>query len=74
MWHKGESSGHTQLIREIRIDCDADVILLKVQQIGGIACHTGREHCFYRKLSPGRNWEAVDPILKDPEDIYSSNA
>jgi len=74
LWHKGESSGHTQLVREIRLDCDADVVLLKVEQIGGIACHTGREHCFYRKLTPGNSWETVDPVLKDPGDIYAGDA
>ncbi len=69
LWHKGESSGHVQRVREIRIDCDGDVILLRVEQIGGIACHTGRRSCFFRRLE-GDGWAAVDPVLKDPEDIY----
>lgn len=69
LWHKGEESGHVQRVREIRLDCDADVIVLAVEQAGGIACHTGRQSCFYRKLDEGK-WAAVDPILKDPKDIY----
>ena len=69
LWRKGEESGHHQIVREIRIDCDADVILLKVEQIGGIACHTGRQHCFYKVFQNG-NWQAVEPVLKDPADIY----
>lgn len=69
LWHKGEQSGHVQLIKEIRIDCDEDVIILKVQQIGDIACHTGRRSCFYRVLQDGV-WQTVDKVIKDPEDIY----
>ncbi len=69
LWHKGEESGHVQQIREIRLDCDADVIVLAVEQGGGIACHTGRESCFYRKLEDGE-WVVVDPVLRDPKDIY----
>lgn len=69
LWHKGEESGHTQLVKEIRLDCDEDVIVLQVEQQGGIACHTGRESCFFRVLKNG-TWEAVDPVLKDPKDIY----
>ena len=69
LWRKGEESGHTQKIREIRVDCDSDAILLRVDQVGGIACHTGRESCFFRKLENGR-WVATDPVLKDPADIY----
>ena len=69
LWRKGEESGHTQKIREIRVDCDADAILLRVDQVGGIACHTGRESCFFRKLENGK-WATVDPVLKDPELIY----
>jgi len=69
LWRKGEESGNTQKVREIRIDCDADAILLKVEQVGGIACHTGRESCFFRKLENGR-WVTVDPVLKDPAAIY----
>ncbi len=71
LWHKGEQSGHVQHVREIRLDCDADVITLLVEQIGGIACHTGRESCFYRKLEDGQ-WRSVEPVLKDPAQIYSS--
>ena len=69
LWRKGEESGHTQQIREIRVDCDSDAILLRVDQAGGIACHTGRESCFFRKLENGR-WVATDPVLKDPAVIY----
>lgn len=71
LWRKGEESGHRQRVLEIRLDCDEDVILLKVEQAGGIACHTGRHHCFYRVLRDGR-WETVDPVLKSPEVIYRS--
>ncbi len=71
LWHKGEESGHTQKVREIRIDCDNDVVLLKIDQVGGIACHTGRHSCFFQRyLADGPRWEAVDPVLKDPKDIY----
>lgn len=69
LWHKGESSGHVQSVREIRLDCDEDVIILQVTQAGGIACHTGRESCFYRILQDGE-WVIVDPVLKDPSEIY----
>ncbi|MBS0337727.1 MAG: phosphoribosyl-AMP cyclohydrolase [Proteobacteria bacterium] len=69
LWHKGEESGHIQKVLEIRLDCDADVVLLAVEQIGGIACHTGRERCFFRKLEDGR-WQETDPVLKDPDLIY----
>ena len=69
LWRKGEESGHTQKVRELRLDCDADAILLRVDQAGGIACHTGRESCFFRKLENGR-WVTTDPVLKDPADIY----
>ena len=69
LWRKGEESGHVQKVRELRIDCDADAILLKVEQVGGIACHTGRESCFFRKLENGK-WVTVDPVLKDPKLIY----
>lgn len=68
-WKKGEESGHVQRIREIRLDCDNDVVVLQVEQDGGIACHTGRASCFYQRLEDGR-WLAVDPVLKDPEEIY----
>ena len=69
LWHKGEESGHVQKVLEVRLDCDADAILLKVEQAGGIACHTGRESCFFRKLEDGR-WVSTDPVLKDPKLIY----
>jgi phosphoribosyl-AMP cyclohydrolase len=69
LWRKGEESGNTQRVREIRIDCDADAILLKVEQVGGIACHTGRESCFFRKLENGK-WVTLDPVLRDPALIY----
>ncbi|MGW8182695.1 MAG: phosphoribosyl-AMP cyclohydrolase [Burkholderiales bacterium] len=69
LWHKGEESGHVQHVREIRLDCDADVIVLAVEQAGGIACHTGRQSCFYRKLTDGE-WAEVDAVLRDPKDIY----
>jgi phosphoribosyl-AMP cyclohydrolase len=69
LWHKGEESGHTQKVLDIRTDCDEDVILLKVEQQGGIACHTGRHSCFFQKLEGGE-WKAVEPVLKDPKDIY----
>ena len=73
LWHKGEESGHQQKVHEMRLDCDADVVLLKVTQLGhepGIACHTGRHTCFYRRLEDGR-WHRVDPVLKDPKLIYA---
>ena len=69
LWRKGERSGHVQKVRELRLDCDADAVLLKVEQAGGIACHTGRESCFFRKLDNGR-WVTIDPVLKDPSLIY----
>jgi len=69
LWYKGESSGHVQKVHEIRIDCDADVVLLKVEQMGGIACHTGRRSCFYRRLQ-GEGWSSTDDVLKDPNAIY----
>jgi len=69
LWRKGEESGHVQKVRELRLDCDADTILLQVEQVGGIACHTGRQSCFYRKLEKG-SWVTTDPVLKDPADIY----
>ncbi|WP_299187813.1 bifunctional phosphoribosyl-AMP cyclohydrolase/phosphoribosyl-ATP diphosphatase HisIE [uncultured Psychrobacter sp.] len=75
LWHKGETSGHTQQVHDIRLDCDADVIVLSVTQIGGIACHTGRESCFYQRLDmTGAEpvWQTVDAVLKDPADIYQS--
>lgn len=69
LWKKGEQSGHVQRVSEIRLDCDADTLLLRVEQQGGIACHTGRRHCFFRALRDHR-WESVEPVLEDPERIY----
>jgi phosphoribosyl-AMP cyclohydrolase len=69
LWHKGEESGHVQRVREIRIDCDQDVVLLQVEQQGGIACHTGRESCFFSRLENGK-WVETDAVLKAPEEIY----
>ena len=71
LWHKGEESGHVQLIKQVRLDCDADVIVLEVEQIGGIACHTGHARCFYRKLDEGV-WVESEPVVKDPGEIYDS--
>jgi len=70
LWRKGESSGHVQKVSEIRLDCDEDVIVLQVEQLGGMACHTGRQSCFYRVLEDGE-WTTVDPVIKDPKEIYS---
>jgi phosphoribosyl-AMP cyclohydrolase len=72
LWHKGESSGNQQDVKEIRLDCDEDVIVLQVTQRGGIACHTGRASCFYRVLDNG-SWKTVDPVLKDPATMYGSS-
>ena len=72
LWHKGEESGHLQVVHEIRLDCDKDVVLLKVTQVGhdpSIACHTGRHSCFYRRLEDDV-WQSIEPVLKDPADIY----
>ena len=69
LWRKGEQSGHVQKVRELRLDCDADAVLLQVEQVAGIACHTGRESCFFRKLENG-SWVTIDPVLKDPSLIY----
>lgn len=69
LWHKGEESGHAQKVAEIRLDCDQDVLLIAVEQIGGIACHTGRHNCFFQKLD-GREWTVIDPVLKAPDEIY----
>jgi len=73
LWRKGESSGHVQKLQNIRLDCDADVVLLSVEQLGGIACHTGRAHCFYRELN-GEQWVETNPVLKSPEDIYGASS
>jgi phosphoribosyl-AMP cyclohydrolase len=69
IWRKGEESGHVQHLKELRIDCDADTVLMKVEQVGGIACHTGRRSCFYQQLENGA-WRVTDEILKQPDDIY----
>ena len=71
LWHKGEESGHVQKVKSIRVDCDEDVVLLEVEQKGGIACHTGRASCFFQKLQDGK-WVVTDPVLKDPADIYKN--
>jgi len=72
LWRKGEASGHQQLVKNINLDCDADVILMEIEQQGGIACHTGRESCFYRRLQNGV-WATVAPVLKDPTEIYANS-
>jgi phosphoribosyl-AMP cyclohydrolase len=69
LWHKGEESGHQQQVKSIRLDCDNDAVLLQVVQKGGIACHTGRHHCFYQQLESG-HWQSAEPVLKDPKEIY----
>lgn len=74
LWHKGEESGHFQQVHDIRLDCDADVVLLTVTQLGhepGIACHTGRHSCFFHQLGADRQWHAVEPVLQDPERFYA---
>jgi phosphoribosyl-AMP cyclohydrolase len=72
LWHKGEESGHTQKVLELRLDCDEDVVLLKIEQVGGIACHTGRHSCFFQKFD-GEDWQAVEPVLQDPDTIYTNH-
>jgi phosphoribosyl-AMP cyclohydrolase len=71
LWHKGEQSGHEQIVKAIRLDCDNDAVLLEVEQQGGIACHTGRHHCFFQQLRDGQ-WRITEPVLKDPDEIYRS--
>ncbi len=76
LWHKGEESGHFQQVHEIRLDCDEDVVLLKVEQVGGLACHTGRHSCFFHKFDDvdgQADWAEADPVLKDPDHIYKKN-
>jgi phosphoribosyl-AMP cyclohydrolase len=73
LWHKGEESGHQQVVQSIRIDCDADVVLIEVEQRGGIACHTGRHNCFYRELDGAGQWGEIAPVLKDPNAIYQKS-
>ncbi len=70
LWHKGEESGHIQIVKDIHLDCDEDVLLLTVEQIGGIACHTGRHNCFFHQLKDGK-WVDATPVLKDPKEIYN---
>lgn len=69
LWHKGEQSGHVQRVRSVHLDCDGDALVLKIEQIGGIACHTGRESCFFRQWHDGQ-WQITDPVLKSPDEIY----
>lgn len=69
LWRKGDESGHVQRLKELRIDCDRDTVLMKVEQLGGIACHTGRRHCFFQRLEDG-DWAVTDEVIKSPEDIY----
>ncbi|MFT4613452.1 MAG: phosphoribosyl-AMP cyclohydrolase [Bacteroidia bacterium] len=71
LWRKGEDSGHVQQLKELRIDCDADTVLMKVEQVGGIACHTGRRSCFFQRYEDGR-WAVTDEVIKSPEDIYGN--
>ena len=73
LWRKGEESGHFQKVKAIRTDCDGDVLLLSIEQVGGIACHTGRESCFFNELK-GDRWIPVDPVLKDPKEIYGKGS
>lgn len=70
LWRKGEESGHVQWVKELRLDCDNDVILIEIEQVGGVSCHTGRQSCFYQRLEDGV-WQTVEPVLKDPADIYT---
>ena len=72
LWHKGEESGHTQKVKSLRLDCDNDVLLINIEQTGGIACHTGRESCFYKELKDG-SWLSMDPVITDPKDIYDAH-
>lgn len=73
LWHKGEESGNIQRVQEIRLDCDGDAILIKVEQVGGIACHTGRAHCFYNRLEKNR-WVEIDPVLRSPDEMYQKKS
>ena len=73
LWKKGEKSGHRQKVVELRLDCDEDVLLMEVEQVGGIACHTGRHHCFYRKLE-NDSWIVTDPVIRSPETIYKGSS
>lgn len=71
LWRKGEESGNVQRLKELRLDCDGDTVLMKVEQLGGIACHTGRRHCFYQLLQDG-NWSVTEPVLKAPNEMYGN--
>lgn len=71
LWKKGEESGHMQKLHEVRLDCDEDALLIRVEQVGGIACHTGRKHCFFHRYENG-NWVEVDPVIKNPSEIYKT--
>ncbi|MBX2868366.1 MAG: phosphoribosyl-AMP cyclohydrolase [Acidiferrobacterales bacterium] len=73
LWRKGEESGHIQVLKEIRIDCDSDVVLMQVEQLGGIACHTGRHHCFYKRFEEG-GWRDVEPVIKSADEIYKGKS
>lgn len=73
LWHKGEESGHFQILKSIRLDCDGDVVLMQVEQVGGLACHTGRPSCFFQELTQNNDWQVVEPVHKDPALIYASN-
>jgi phosphoribosyl-AMP cyclohydrolase len=73
LWHKGEDSGHVQILKELRLDCDRDTILMQVEQRGGIACHTGRRHCFMHKFEDGQ-WQVCEPVVKNPDDIYGESS
>ena len=73
IWRKGEESGNVQHLKELRIDCDADTVLMKVEQVGGIACHTGRRNCFFQRLEDGA-WQVTDEVLKDPKDMYGNQS
>jgi hypothetical protein len=72
LWRKGEESGNVQKLLDIHLDCDGDTIIYQVEQVGGIACHTGRESCFYRRLADGC-WRTIDPVLKSPDEMYGRN-
>lgn len=71
LWRKGEASGNVQVLKELYLDCDGDTVLLKVEQVGGIACHTGRRHCFFNRLE-GDRWQVTGEVLRDPDDMYGS--
>ena len=74
LWHKGEESGHFQILKSIRLDCDGDVVLMQVEQVGGLACHTGRPTCFFQELTQGHDWQVVEPVHKDPALIYAAKS